>query len=94
MASCEDLEPHILDKYNVIQRLGKGAYGVVWRAVSKETGEEVAIKKVGYFYTGLRRLPQLDRRTANFQGSDVSKRTVPARECGQATFVDQSSEPK
>lgn len=45
-ASVEDLESHILEKYNIIQRLGKGAYGVVWRAINKETKEEVAIKKV------------------------------------------------
>lgn len=42
----EDLESHILDTYDIIQRLGKGAYGVVWRAINKETKEEVAIKKV------------------------------------------------
>jgi mitogen-activated protein kinase 15 len=46
MSKVEDLEPHILDKYNIIQRLGKGAYGVVWRAINKETKSEVAIKKV------------------------------------------------
>jgi serine/threonine protein kinase len=88
MASCEDLEPHILDKYNVIQRLGKGAYGVVWRAVLKETGEEVAIKKVEPCYAGLRRLPQLDGRATNIPRSDVSKRTVSARERRQAALLD------
>jgi mitogen-activated protein kinase 15 len=46
MANIEDLESHILDKYSIVQRLGKGAYGVVWRGVNKETKEEVAIKKV------------------------------------------------
>jgi mitogen-activated protein kinase 15 len=30
----------------VCQRLGKGAYGVVWRAVEKKSGAVVALKKI------------------------------------------------
>ena len=39
------LEPHILEDYLIHSLLGAGAYGVVYRAVDKATGQEVAIKK-------------------------------------------------
>lgn len=42
----EDIEPHILKRYEIIQKLGKGAYGVVWKAVDKRTKTLVALKKV------------------------------------------------
>jgi mitogen-activated protein kinase 15 len=32
----EEIEPHILQRYDILQRLGKGAYGVVWKATDKE----------------------------------------------------------
>jgi len=28
----EEIEPHILRKFDIIQKLGKGAYGIVWKA--------------------------------------------------------------
>jgi len=31
----EKIEPHILRKFDIVQKLGKGAYGVVWKAVDK-----------------------------------------------------------
>ena len=46
MTSVEDLEKHILEKYDIVQLLGKGAYGVVFRGVDRATKQEVAIKKV------------------------------------------------
>ena len=36
----------MLRKYEVIQKLGKGAYGIVWRAMDKKTREVVALKKI------------------------------------------------
>lgn len=36
---AEELEPHIVENYKIVQRLGKGAYGVVWRAVDNKTNE-------------------------------------------------------
>jgi mitogen-activated protein kinase 15 len=42
----EDIEPHILKKFEIIQKLGKGAYGVVWKAIDKRTKQLVALKKV------------------------------------------------
>lgn len=42
----EEIDEHVLRKYTVAQRLGKGAYGVVWRAVERKTGQVVALKKI------------------------------------------------
>lgn len=42
----ETIESHILRKYEVMQKLGKGAYGIVWKGVDKRTRDVVALKKV------------------------------------------------
>ena len=31
-------------KFKLLKVLGKGSYGVVWKAINKETNEELAIK--------------------------------------------------
>ncbi|OWF38077.1 serine/threonine-protein kinase C05D10.2 [Mizuhopecten yessoensis] len=41
-----EIEPHISKKYEIKKRLGKGAYGIVWKAVDRRTGEVVAVKKI------------------------------------------------
>ncbi|KAJ7991508.1 hypothetical protein DPEC_G00284600 [Dallia pectoralis] len=41
-----EVEGHISMKYEIKRRLGKGAYGIVWKAVDKQTGEVVAVKKI------------------------------------------------
>ena len=41
----EEIEAHVLKKYEILQKLGKGAYGVVWKAIDKRTKEIVALKK-------------------------------------------------
>lgn len=41
-----EVEPSILNKYDIVQLVGKGAYGVVWKATDKKTGEVIAVKKV------------------------------------------------
>lgn len=41
----EEIDRHILRKYDVIQKLGKGAYGIVWKAIDKKTRNVVALKK-------------------------------------------------
>ncbi|KAF7691150.1 mitogen-activated protein kinase 15 isoform X1 [Silurus meridionalis] len=41
-----ELEEHITLKYEIKRRLGKGAYGIVWKAVDRKTGETVAVKKI------------------------------------------------
>ena len=43
---AEEVEPHILHKFEILQKLGKGAYGVVWKAIDKHTKNIVAVKKV------------------------------------------------
>ena len=42
----EDIDRHVLRKYDVLQKLGKGAYGIVWRATEKRSRATVALKKI------------------------------------------------
>ena len=42
----EEIDRHVLRKYEVIQKLGKGAYGIVWRAKDRRTNDVVALKKI------------------------------------------------
>ncbi|KAJ1623377.1 putative mitogen-activated protein kinase, partial [Pavlovales sp. CCMP2436] len=42
----EEIDKHVIRKYDVQQKLGKGAYGIVWKAIDKRTGEVVALKKI------------------------------------------------
>jgi len=42
----ESLESHITKKYEIKKRLGKGAYGIVWKALERRNGEVVAVKKI------------------------------------------------
>ena len=41
----EDVEKHVLRRFEICQKLGKGAYGIVWKAIEKKTREVVALKK-------------------------------------------------
>jgi len=41
----EDIDRHVLRKYEIVQKLGRGAYGIVWKAIDKKTREVVALKK-------------------------------------------------
>ncbi|XP_030597207.1 mitogen-activated protein kinase 15 isoform X2 [Archocentrus centrarchus] len=45
-ANISDVEEHISLKYEIKKRLGKGAYGIVWKAADRQTGEIVAVKKI------------------------------------------------
>ena len=40
------IEPKMIIKYELMQMIGKGAYGVVWKAIEKKNREVVAIKKI------------------------------------------------
>ena len=42
----EEIDKHILRKYEIQQKLGKGAYGIVWKAIDKKTTGKVALKKI------------------------------------------------
>ncbi|XP_030046024.1 mitogen-activated protein kinase 15-like [Microcaecilia unicolor] len=44
--SVPEVEDHISQKYEIKKRLGKGAYGIVWKAIDRRTGEIVAVKKI------------------------------------------------
>jgi len=45
-AMSEEIDAHVLRKYEVGQRVGKGAYGIVWKAVDVATRKTVALKKI------------------------------------------------
>lgn len=40
-----------MEKYQIIKLIGGGTFGVVWKAMNKQTGEVVAIKKVDKYNT-------------------------------------------
>ena len=42
----EEIESHILKRYELLNKQGKGAYGVVYKAIDKKTHEIVALKNV------------------------------------------------
>eukprot|EP01100_Stratorugosa_tubuloviscum_P012934 TRINITY_DN628_c1_g2_i1.p1 TRINITY_DN628_c1_g2~~TRINITY_DN628_c1_g2_i1.p1 ORF type:complete len:410 (+),score=208.23 TRINITY_DN628_c1_g2_i1:115-1344(+) len=46
MSANEEVDKHVLRRYEVREKLGKGAYGIVWKAIKKKTGETVALKKI------------------------------------------------
>ncbi|AIO02212.1 mitogen-activated protein kinase, putative [Leishmania panamensis] len=41
-----EIESHILKKYEIQTQLGQGAYGIVWRAVERKYNRIVALKKI------------------------------------------------
>mmetsp|Transcript_62617 Transcript_62617/g.135955 ORF Transcript_62617/g.135955 Transcript_62617/m.135955 type:complete len:444 (-) Transcript_62617:119-1450(-) len=45
MAANEEIDRHVARKYEIVQKLGRGAYGIVWKAIDKKTREVVALKK-------------------------------------------------
>jgi len=42
----EEIDKHLLRKFDIVQKLGKGAYGIVWKAVDKTSQDKVALKKI------------------------------------------------
>jgi len=41
----EEIDSTILQKYDIVSKLGRGAYGIVWKAVDKKSRQVVAVKK-------------------------------------------------
>lgn len=46
MSASDEIDRHVLRRYDIVQKLGKGAYGIVWRATDKKTKDVVALKKI------------------------------------------------
>lgn len=42
----DEVDKPVLKRYEVAQKLGKGAYGIVWKAVDRKTKDVVALKKI------------------------------------------------
>lgn len=42
----EDIDRHVLRKYEIGSKVGKGAYGIVWKAIDRRTRRQVALKKI------------------------------------------------
>ena len=42
----EEVDSRVTRRYNFSQKLGKGAYGIVWKVTDRKTQEELAVKKV------------------------------------------------
>lgn len=45
-SSVDEVDKHVLRKYEISQKLGKGAYAVVFKAVDKKAKDTVAVKKI------------------------------------------------
>jgi len=46
----EEDEPEITSRYTILEKIGEGTYGTVYKATCKRTGEPVAIKKIKILY--------------------------------------------
>lgn len=46
----EDEDGEVWRRYQIVERLGEGTYGTVYKAVSKETGDVFALKKIRILY--------------------------------------------
>ena len=42
----EEVEAHVLKRYNLLKKVGSGAYGHVWKVTDRKTGETLALKKI------------------------------------------------
>ncbi|XP_973435.2 mitogen-activated protein kinase 15 [Tribolium castaneum] len=41
-----EIDEHISRRFDIQKRLGKGAYGIVWKAIDRKTKDVVAVKKI------------------------------------------------
>ncbi|CEP02900.1 Mitogen-activated protein kinase [Plasmodiophora brassicae] len=42
----EEVDKNVARRYEMLKKLGKGAYGIVWKAADKKAGKNVAVKKI------------------------------------------------
>ena len=42
----DKIESHVLKKYEILKKVGQGAYGIVWKAIDRKSKKIVALKKV------------------------------------------------
>ncbi len=42
----DSVDQKVLDRYNLLEKIATGAYGVVWKGVDKMTQMPVAVKKI------------------------------------------------
>lgn len=65
-----DIDTHISNYYTIQKRLGKGAYGIVWKATDKRTNEVVALKKIFDAFRNQTdaQVESLGRKTSVFEG--------------------------
>ncbi|CEO96945.1 Mitogen-activated protein kinase [Plasmodiophora brassicae] len=42
----EHIDAHVLRKYQTIEKIGKGAYGIVWKAIDRRSRKTMAVKKI------------------------------------------------
>eukprot|EP01097_Dermamoeba_algensis_P003626 TRINITY_DN2497_c0_g1_i1.p1 TRINITY_DN2497_c0_g1~~TRINITY_DN2497_c0_g1_i1.p1 ORF type:complete len:413 (+),score=116.12 TRINITY_DN2497_c0_g1_i1:107-1345(+) len=46
MSNKDEVDKAVLKKYDLIQKLGEGAYGIVWKVEEKKTHAHLALKKI------------------------------------------------
>ena len=63
-------------RYNIEKRLGKGAYGIVWRATEKSTGRTVALKKIFDAFRNVTDAQRTFREIIYLQGFSVRRRST------------------
>ena len=42
----DQVENHILNRYELVKKVGSGAYGHVWKVTDKKNNEIMALKKI------------------------------------------------
>lgn len=45
-SSNESIDPRVLKRYDATQKIGQGAYGVVWKAVNRKDGKDGSAQEV------------------------------------------------
>jgi hypothetical protein len=74
----EDIDKHVLKRYEIMQKLGKGAYGIVWKCVDKKTKDTLALKK------NIWSIPERDRCPTNLPRDHIFRRAARSRKYYQA----------